>query len=357
MRILHVTRDYPTRSTGGLSTAVGGLVKACVKAGLGKKVISFDGWRPKSNTKTLSISFQEDQFRVTAKDQLEQANRFASDYSPHIIHVHSSMLWPFAHALAQEVGSKTVFHLHVDQYEQNRLRGVKNTQSSTAQERAFGEADLVMAPSQAALAAVGDANSKAVVVPFGITSCCDVTSSFSDKPSALYAARFSDMRGTDRLIKLAEFLPTFEIRVAGGIPENHRNDEKWRKRLREKDNITLLGWRTRTELCKEMTSASLFLAPCRAETFGFSVAEALFHGLPVLGFSVGALPERLASGGGVLVPDGDLGAFAASANELLSDKQELKRLQKRALLTRNGLSWNERIPSFLDAYKKLLATH
>ena len=354
MRILHVTRDYPPRSTGGLSTAVAGLVGATNTLGIDNQIVSFDGWRPKSKAPPPSPTPRENEYRVVGSSQLNDAKRFAQEFRPQIVHVHSAMLWGFAHDIAHEQNAKTIFQLHVDQAKQNRIRGIEVTQSSEAQKRALKEADLVVAPSHSTADSVAHGGVHIVTLPFGIERCCKADYSLSRKrKSLLYAARYSDMRGTDRLVELAQKLPGIEIRVAGGIPENSRNQEKWDSQLRTQDNITLLGWLPRPELCEEMKSAKLFIAPCREETFGLSVSEALSHTLPVVAFSVGAIPERLAGGGGVLVPNGDTEAFTNAVQKSLDAPDQLR---EEAKIVREKQYWEARQAAYLDCYRSVVGS-
>ena len=61
MRVLHLTRDLPPHTTGGISNAVGGLVKALADRDTACAVISFDGWRP-YRRKTIERPIGEESF-------------------------------------------------------------------------------------------------------------------------------------------------------------------------------------------------------------------------------------------------------------------------------------------------------
>jgi L-malate glycosyltransferase len=67
----------------------------------------------------------------------------------------------------------------------------------------------------------------------------------------------------------------------------------------------------------------LFLLPSDAESFGLAALEAMACGLPVIGTSVGGLPEVVEDGkNGYLRPVGDVEAMAAAALSLLRDRQK-----------------------------------
>ena len=56
------------------------------------------------------------------------------------------------------------------------------------------------------------------------------------------------------------------------------------------------------------------------EPFGLVGPEALAHGVPIVGFDVGAVREYLEDGRtGLLVPSGDVAAFARAVERLLND--------------------------------------
>lgn len=85
------------------------------------------------------------------------------------------------------------------------------------------------------------------------------------------------------------------------------------------DRVTLAGFRP--DISRWLQGADLLVHAPRLEAFGLVVVQAMATGLPVLGMSVGGLPEVVESGvTGRLVPAGDIGALAEGIIALVGDE-------------------------------------
>ncbi len=74
------------------------------------------------------------------------------------------------------------------------------------------------------------------------------------------------------------------------------------------------------EVHAAMAGLDMLWHPSSAEGLGTAVIDAMALEVPPIAFAVGGLPELIVDGvSGVLVPPGDVGAFAAAVSTLLSD--------------------------------------
>ena len=97
-------------------------------------------------------------------------------------------------------------------------------------------------------------------------------------------------------------------------------------RLNLSGRVTVAGAVPAEDLAALYLGADLFVLPSRFEGYGMAFAEAIAHGLPVIGTTAGAMPETIAAEAGVLVPPDDVDALAAALRRLIADAGERGRL-------------------------------
>lgn len=162
---------------------------------------------------------------------------------------------------------------------------------------------------------------------------------------------------------LAEFLtdvlpnlaPTPDVVICGTGPEHARLQEI-AAASPHRERIHLVGRTDDATTTMLRRACSLFVMPNisvdgDAEGFGIAPLEAMYYGLPVVGFGVDALPESLREGAW-LIPAGDPVAFADCINRALSApvaEQSAKREEARAYVSRE-YGWADVADRYLEAF-------
>jgi glycosyltransferase involved in cell wall biosynthesis len=91
------------------------------------------------------------------------------------------------------------------------------------------------------------------------------------------------------------------------------------------DKVTLVGAVTAARLATLYAHADVFVLPSRYEGFGMAFAEAIAHGLPVIGTTAGAIPDVVPPSAGILVRPDDCIALADALRRLIADHAERAR--------------------------------
>ncbi len=116
------------------------------------------------------------------------------------------------------------------------------------------------------------------------------------------------------------------------------------------DRIALVGAVPPGELQQHYIAADFFVLASRYEGYGMVYAEAIAHGLPVIGTSAGAIPEVIPKAAGLLVPPEDVPALASALRRLLSDSATRYRLAHAARQAAPRLPrWQEPAIVFITA--------
>lgn len=118
-------------------------------------------------------------------------------------------------------------------------------------------------------------------------------------------------------------------------------------RLGLEERITFVGAVASDALMRLYAGADLFVLPSRFEGYGMAYAEAIAHGVPVVGTTAGAIPDTVPAGAGVLVPPDDVRALVAALRGLIEDRSRLERLAAgaRAAATKFP-SWRDSAAQF-----------
>ena len=119
--------------------------------------------------------------------------------------------------------------------------------------------------------------------------------------------------------------------------------------------ISLLGAVSPSRLTELYGASDLFVLASRYEGFGMAYAEAIAHGLPVIGTTAGAIPDTVHSEAGVLVPPDDVPALAAALRHLIESPKDRAQLANGARRAANNLpTWAESAKLFSAAIERVV---
>jgi glycosyltransferase involved in cell wall biosynthesis len=118
------------------------------------------------------------------------------------------------------------------------------------------------------------------------------------------------------------------------------------------DRITLLGAVSAQQLASLYATSDLFVLPSRFEGYGMAFAEAIAHGLPVIGTTAGAIPQTVPAGAGILVQPDDVEALASALRRLIENPHERERLAAGARAA-TFPSWKEQAALFAGVLDRL----
>ena len=152
--------------------------------------------------------------------------------------------------------------------------------------------------------------------------------------------------------KVCEEIPSVLVMVGDG-PERVAAEALARE-LGVQDDVYFLG--KIESVAALLAGADLFLLPSDRESFGLSALEALATGVPVVGTSVGGLPEVVVEGEtGALRAVGDVDGMAAASIEILGDRARWERMSRAAAAdSRARFSRDEIVAQYEQLYREAL---
>ncbi|MGV2826784.1 glycosyltransferase [Myxosarcina sp. GI1(2024)] len=177
--------------------------------------------------------------------------------------------------------------------------------------------------------------------------------------------RLDEMKGHTFLIQaVSELLnegANIELRIIGSGSLKDKLDMQIVK-SQHSSEIRLLGAKTSIEVVSELHAAHLFCltgikaSSGRVETQGVVFAEAQATGLPVVGTSVGGVPDSLIEGQtGLLCPPGDVSAIKRAIRFFLEYREAINEFGQRGrAFVESKFALSKMIDSFEDIYQSLL---
>jgi glycosyltransferase involved in cell wall biosynthesis len=134
-------------------------------------------------------------------------------------------------------------------------------------------------------------------------------------------------KGYDILVAALAAIPDLPWRliIAGDrdrSPETVRALDALIAHLGLAGRVTFVGAVPHERLLQLYACADLFVLASRFEGYGMAYAEAVAHGVPIVGTRAGAIPETVPAGAGVLVPPDDVDALATVLRRLIASPAE-----------------------------------
>jgi glycosyltransferase involved in cell wall biosynthesis len=162
-------------------------------------------------------------------------------------------------------------------------------------------------------------------------------------------------KGYDVLIDaLAQLLDLpWQLTIAGDCSRDPATTAQLRAgivRHRLEPRVKIEGAVGAERLSELYAASDLFVLPSRYEGFGMAYAEAIAHGLPVIGTTAGAIPDTVPASASVLIPPDDVSAVAAALRRLIENPGERARLAAGARAAADELpTWRASAELFSQA--------
>lgn len=165
-------------------------------------------------------------------------------------------------------------------------------------------------------------------------------------PLILSVGIICERKGHDILLQALSRIAHLDWRasIVGLTHDDQVRRKLWRLRadLGLQERVDFTGEITATALDGLFRQASIFALATRYEGYGMVLSEAQLYGLPIVSCAVGAVPQTVPAGSGLLTPPDDPAAFADALGQLLS-KPEL-----HARIARNSASVGHALPRWQD---------
>ncbi|MBS7614117.1 glycosyltransferase family 4 protein, partial [Candidatus Bathyarchaeota archaeon] len=144
--------------------------------------------------------------------------------------------------------------------------------------------------------------------------------------------------------------------VIGGDGSLRTYHERLAERLGIGKDMIFTGRIPRDEVPHYYAMSDIVVVPSLQEAFGLVVAEAMASGKPVIGTSVGGIPDQIIDGyNGFLVRPRDPSEIAEKISWLLKNPQDAKLMGLRGRkIVEEKFNINERIEKLVQLYIELL---
>ncbi len=171
---------------------------------------------------------------------------------------------------------------------------------------------------------------------------------------AIITRRLVDKNGVIHLARAAQFLENRDVKfiIIGDGPEREAVEKEFHRHCGSR--ALFLGNRTHQEIVDYYSAADFSVLPSLMEATSISGLEAMASALPLVGTTVGGIPDLISEGqNGYLCQPADPKDLAAKINLLLQqDTKDMGRKSRQ--MVESTFTWQKISETTLDAYRQIL---
>jgi glycosyltransferase involved in cell wall biosynthesis len=176
-----------------------------------------------------------------------------------------------------------------------------------------------------------------------------------DRPFLLFVSGYGPHKGLEEAFAVIESLARqglpHHLKVVGAATSRVQHRLRAMADLTaHPERIELLGHVSGGELQSLYHLAAVTIITSRYEGFCLPAVEAMASGSPVVAFDNSALPEVIGSGG-VLVPDGDVCAFAAAVRQVLTNSRYRAELSDAGAARASRFDWDRSTDMHAEVFR------
>lgn len=200
--------------------------------------------------------------------------------------------------------------------------------------------------------------SRVVLVEPGTDAAPLARGSGGDSVALVSVAAVTAGKGHETLLRALAAVRTdaWSLTCAGSVDRDACTADRLRQGIDElglRGRVKLAGELDGPQLDALLDSSDAFATATFRETYGMAVAEAIARGLPVVGTSVGAIPQ-IVGDGGVLVDAGDAESLTRALTRVITDADFRRTLARGARAARQRLrTWDAAGCAFAEALARI----